>query len=173
MTIHTVNRLPICALFVIGSVVQSLAVFVGHCLARFEAPLARRARIRTGVIVHTNFDFFATTFRTKGCRARPNRRLARHEAVIGSCSVNPGRCSVAPCSRKDALLRSIPTYPQQHFAGHRMRSESHSTTTEVMPEVQFATRRRCTIFLGSLVALVESNDYDAWAPPIRGSATLN
>lgn len=86
MAIYTERRVLVRDLSVIGPAVQSLTTSLGHCLARFEAPLARRAL--NSFWRHRAYKLwvFATPFHTNDFQARPYRRLTPHEAVIGSCA---------------------------------------------------------------------------------------
>jgi hypothetical protein len=72
------------------------------------------------------------------------------QAVAASRHVLPGQ------------FAAVSTHLYCNIAGapHRMRFERHSITAEVVPEAHFATRRRCTKFLGSLLNV----DYDASSP---------
>lgn len=72
------------------------------------------------------------------------------QAVAASRHVLPGQFAAASTH----LYCNIAGVP------HRMRFERHSITAEVVPEAHFATRRRCTKFLGSLLNV----DYDASSP---------
>jgi len=71
MTIHTMLRALARDRGMIGLKVQSLAASLGHCLARFEAPLARRTG--KAPLRHRAYEssIFATPFRTNNFRARP------------------------------------------------------------------------------------------------------
>jgi hypothetical protein len=71
MTIHTMLRALVRDRVLIGSKVQSLTASLGHCLARFEAPLARR--LEKAPLRHRayNSSISATPFRTNNCQARP------------------------------------------------------------------------------------------------------
>lgn len=64
MTIHTMLRALARDRVVIGSKDQSLTASLGHCLARFEAPLTRRPE--KAPVRHRAYEFsiFATPFRT-------------------------------------------------------------------------------------------------------------
>ena len=71
MTIHTMLRAFVRDRVMIGSKVKSLTASLGHCLARFEAPLARLPEKTP--LRHRAYksSIFATPFRTNNCRARP------------------------------------------------------------------------------------------------------
>jgi hypothetical protein len=127
MTIHTTLGEVGRDCVVIGPHLQFLTASSGRCLARFEAPLARR----TGktLLRHRAYKFnFCNTDMHQQLSSAAVLKMARDEAVIGKRDAHPGRCSVAPCAFRTVCYGQYPLVLQHRWVclSNDIRETQHS-----------------------------------------------
>ena len=142
-------------LVAIGSLLQCLTGSAGATyLARFEAPLRRRAERRYDAIVHARDSEI--------CNIVPHQPLVERGRTISRSACTCHRQVLCPSRPCCMWFAAVITHLYCNIAGVvcRMTCSKSSTTAGVRPGARFVTSRFCAKFLGSLLNI----DYDANGP---------